>query len=253
LLSGDDGNVIWTRNKQISKRCVGGNSFAVADYDGDGLDDVASLWPSIFYLMKGTTGEDLIAMDTRWKQVYDKEVYFGQAVAGDFLNDGKNSIFFSGRLMTGVIKTDGTLVWFDALDKSAPHLPSFGDFDGDGKIEMIGVGFDDGIRCYDLASGKINWTMPSPLEGKGFGMHSENPVSGAVAADIDSDGRDEALITMQNTLHCLATSRTSSDGEIRWSKVFTTQIGPPTIAQLEKQGEAIILVVGRDGIVYCLR
>ncbi|MGD9634358.1 MAG: FG-GAP repeat domain-containing protein, partial [Pirellulales bacterium] len=165
LLSGTDGSLIWMRDKQISKRAVGGNSFAVADYDGDGLDDVASLWPSIIYILKGTTGEDVLAMDAYWKQVYDKQVYFGQAVAGDFLNDGKPSFFFSGRLMTGVIKTDGTLVWFDALDKSAPHLPSFGDFDGDGKIEMIGVGFDDGIRCYDLASGKINWRMPSPLDG----------------------------------------------------------------------------------------
>lgn len=253
LLSGENGEVIWTRDKQISKRCVGGNSFAVADYDGDGLDDVASLWPSIFYLMKGTTGEDIIAMDTRWKQVYEKEVYFGQAVAGDFLNEGKSSIFFSGRLMTGVIKTDGTLVWFDALDKSAPHLPSFGDFNGDGKIEMIGVGFDDGIRCYDLASGKINWTMPSPLDGNGFGMHSENPVGGAITADIDGDGRDEALITMQNIVYCLGTSQANSGGEIRWSKEFPTQLGPPTIVQLEKQGDPSILVVSQDGNVYCVR
>lgn len=253
LLSGTNGSIIWKRDKQISKRAVGGNSFAVADYDGDGLDDVASLWPSIFYLLKGATGEDLLAMDTRWKQVYDKEVYFGQAVAGDFLEAGKPSIFFSGRLMTGVIKTDGTLVWFDALDKSAPHLPAFGDFDGDGKMEMIGVGFDDGIRCYDLASGEVNWRMPSPLDGTGFGMHSENPVSGAVTADIDSDGRDEALIAMQNVLYCLGTSRTDSNGEIRWSKEFPAEIGPPTVVQLENNGDPSILVVGRDGSTYCLR
>ena len=98
LLSGKDGHVLWHRYKQISKRGVGGNSFAIADYDGDGLDDVGSLWPSIFYLMKGSTGEDILAMDTKWKQVYDKQVYFGQAVAGNFINEGTPAIFFSGRL-----------------------------------------------------------------------------------------------------------------------------------------------------------
>jgi len=79
--------------------------------NGDGLDDVASLWPSILYLLKGTTGEDILAMDAKWKQVYAKQVYFGQAVSGNFLNEGKPALFFSGRLMTGVIRLDGTLVW----------------------------------------------------------------------------------------------------------------------------------------------
>jgi hypothetical protein len=252
LLSGTDGKEVWIRDKQVSRRGVGGNSFAIADYDGDGLDDVGSLWPSIVYILKGTTGEDLLAMDACWKQVYEKQVYFGQAVAGDFLNEGKSSFFFSGRLMTGVIKTDGSLVWFDALDKSAPHLPSFGDFDGDGKKEMIGLGFDDGIRCYDLASGKVNWRMASPSERKGFGMHSDIPVSGAVAADIDSDGRDEALVTINSTLYCLATSQ-NGDGEILWRITLPAEIGPPAVVQLEKDGPVSVLVVGNDGYVYCLK
>jgi outer membrane protein assembly factor BamB len=254
LLSGTDGSLIWHRDKQISKRAVGGNSFAVADYDGDGLDDVASLWPSIFYLLKGSTGENILAMDTRWKQVYEKEVYFGQAVAGNFLNDGHPAVFFSGRLMTGVIRTDGTLVWFDALDTSAAHLPSLGDFNGDGKLEMVGVGFDDGIRCYDLASGEIQWRMPNPVDDvNGFGMHSENPVGGAVAADIDGDGRDEALISINNELFCLATDRNDSSGEVRWKIKFPDKIGPPTLAGLNPVGTSSILVVGSDGYVYCVR
>ncbi|MGE3638218.1 MAG: hypothetical protein AB7G28_06635 [Pirellulales bacterium] len=254
LLSGEDGKLIWRREYQIKERAVGGNSFAIADYDGDGLDDIASLWPSVLYILKGSTGEDILAIEAYWKQVYDKAVYFGQAVAGDFLNEGKPALFFSGRLMTGVIATDGTLKWFDALDKSAPHLPALGDCDGDGKLEMIGVGFDDGVRCYDTATGEIKWRMPDP-SGKidGFGIHSANPVSGAVTADIDSDGRDEALVSMGNTLYCFASQKSGHGGEIRWKVELPAQIGPPTVAQLEQEGSASILVVGRDGYVYCLR
>jgi hypothetical protein len=254
LLSGTDGKLIWRREYQIMERAIGGTSFAIADYDGDGLDDIASLWPSILYILKGTTGEDIVAIDAYWKQVYDKSVYFGQAVAGDFLNEGKPSFFFSGRLMTGVITTDGQLKWFDALDKSAPHLPALGDFDGDGKMEMVGAGFEDGVRCYDTASGQIKWRMDDPSGFKnGFGIHSVNPVSGTATADIDSDGRDEALFSMGNTLYCLGASESGDAGEVRWRVELPAQVGPPTIAQLEKDRAASILVVGRDGYVYCVR
>ena len=254
LLSGKDGHLIWHRDKQISKRAVGGNTFAIADYDGDGLDDVASLWPSILYMMKGTTGQDILAMDAKWKQVYDKQVYFGHAVAGNFMNEGKPALFFSGQLMTGVIRLDGTLVWFDALDKSPAYLPSFGDFDGDGRADVVGVGYEDGVRSYDLASGKVKWTMPNP-SGEGFEsfkIHSD-PVRGTASADLDSDGRDEALVVIDNTLFCLGAPRAGSTGELRWKIKFPAPIGPPTVVTLDKEGTVSILVVGSDGYVYCLK
>src|SRR5260221_14709347 len=108
------------------------------------------------------TGQDILAIDAKWKQVYAKQVYFGHAVAGDFLNEGKPALYFSGQLMTGVIRLDGTLDWLDALDKSPAYLPSFGDFAGDGRADDVGVGYESGGRCYDLASGKVNWQMPNP-------------------------------------------------------------------------------------------
>jgi hypothetical protein len=254
LLSGQDGHVIWHRDKQISKRAVGGNSFAVADYDGDGLDDIGSLWPSILYLMKGTTGQDILAMDAKWKQVYEKQVYFGQAVAGNFLNEGKPALFFSGRLMTGVIRLDGTLVWFDALDKSPGYLPSFGDFDGDGRADVVGVGYEDGVRCYDMASGQVKWRMPNPAEGFGdFGQKAENPVKGSASADFDGDGRDEALIVIGRTLFCIGAPVEGAVGEVRWRVDLPAEIGPPTVVSLDKDGRISILVIGSDGFVYCVR
>lgn len=254
LLSGSDGHEIWHRDKQISKRAVGGNSFAIADYDGDGLDDLASLWPSIFYQIKGSTGKDIIAMDATWKQVYAKQVYFGQAVAGNFMNDGQPSLFFSGRLMTGVIRKDGTLVWFDALDKSPAYLPNFGDFDKDGRMDVIGVGFEDGIRCYDTQSGKVKWKMANPADGfTAFGTHSGNLVLGTATGDLDGDGRDEAMFVVDHTLYCVGSSKDGTSGELRWKVDFPSKVGPPTVVTLDKEGTVSILTVGDDGNVYCLR
>ncbi len=255
LLSGIDGHQIWHRYKQISKRGVGGNfGFGILDYDGDGLDDLASLWPSIIYFMRGSTGEDFSAMDTRWKQVYAKQVYFGQAVVGNFMNDGKPALYFSGTLMTGVIRKDATLVWFDALDKSPAYFPSFGDFDGDGRTDAIGVGYEDGIRCYDTETGKVKWHMPSPGKSFGsFGQREENPVKGSASADLDGDGRDEALVVLDKALFCIGSTRDGAAGEIRWQVNFPEQVGPPTVVTLDKDGSVSILVISIDGFVYCVR
>ena len=253
LLSGVDGHVIWHRDRQIGKRGVGGNTFAVADYDGDGLDDLGSLWPSILYLMKGNTGEDILAMDAKWKQVYAKQVYFGHAVAGNFLNEGKPAIYFSGQLMTGVIRLDGTLVWFDALDKSPAYMPSFGDFDGDRRADVISWGYEEGTRSYDLASGKLKWTMPNPAGADANLKNPADEVRGTASADLDGDGRDEALVVADNTLYCLGTSKEGSRGEVRWKIKFPTSVGPPTVATLDDSGRVSVLVAGADGFVYCLR
>lgn len=254
LLSGVDGKLIWHRDKQISTRGVGGNAFAVTDYDGDGLDDVCSLWPSIFYILKGSTGQDIVAVDAQWKEVYENSVYLGQAVAGNFMNDGNPTIFFSGRLLTALIRLDGTLAWYDAPDKSPGYLPSFGDFDGNGKYQMLAVGYEDGTRCYDMATGEVKWRMPNPAKGfEEFGQSSVNPIKGSASADLDSDGRDEALISLNNTLYCLGSTRNGQAGEIRWQVDFPKQIGPPTVVTLDKDGSVSILVVSKDGYIYCVR
>jgi hypothetical protein len=67
----------------------------------------------------------------------------------------EHEIFFGGRSMTGLVDGDGSLAWWDALDHSAPELPAFGDFDGGGTLESIGIGYGDGVRCYNLANGRV--------------------------------------------------------------------------------------------------
>lgn len=254
LLSGTDGHVIWHRDRQVGNRAVGGNSFAVADYDNDGFDDLASLWPGVFYLMKGTTGQDILAMQAQWNEVYKNQVYFGQAIAGNFLNEGTPAIFFSGRLMTGLIRLDGTLAWFDAVDKSPGYLPSFGDFNGDGRADLLAAGFEDGVRCYDMASGKVNWRMPNPAPGFGeFGQKMESPVKGSASADLDGDGKDEALVVIDRTLYCLGGPRKGREGEIRWRVELPARVGPPTVVTLTRNGSPCVLVTGSDGYVYCVR
>lgn len=246
LLSGIDGKEIWHRDHEISTRGVGGTPFAIADFDGDELDDAASLHPSIFYILDGATGKDIIAMDTTWDEVPAKPVYWGLPVAVDLANDGKPNVFFgtARASMTGLIRPDGKLAWWDAMDRSPNCLPAFGDFDGDGRTEAICVGVaDDGIRCYDAATGKIEWALPMPAQGA---------IAGTASADLNSDGRDEALFTLGKTLYCLGASPNGHEGRLLWQLALPAPAGPPTIADVDGKGTASILVACNDGNVYCV-
>jgi hypothetical protein len=244
LLSGRDGRELWRRNRQISQRGVGGTPFALADYDGDGLDDLASLHPSILYLLKGSTGGDLLAKDATWKEVPAKPVYWGQPIAGDFLGTGRSALFFGGRSMTGLVRTDGSLVWWDALDHSPEDWPAFGNFSGQGRFETIGVGYPDGVRCYDAATGHVLWHLPMPGLGN---------VIGSASGDLNGDGRDEAVFVIGLQLVCLGVGTTPSEGRILWQLSLPVQTGPPSLALLDKKSGLAILLAGADGFVYAVR
>ncbi|MCI0334143.1 MAG: hypothetical protein L0228_13075 [Planctomycetes bacterium] len=244
LLSGQDGRELWRRDKQISDRAVGGTPFAIADYDGDALDDLASLNPSILYLLQGSTGRDLLAMDATWDEVPAKPVYWGQPIAGDFLGTGRPALFFGGRLMSGLVRTDGSLAWWDALDHGPQDWPAFGNFTDRSRLEVIGAGYPDGIRCYDAATGKVLWRLPMPVPGA---------VMGSASADLNGDGRDEALFVIGQYLVCLATESDATESRVLWQLELPAPTGAPSLAALGHNGELSILLVGADGFVYAVR
>jgi hypothetical protein len=252
LLSGRDGRELWRRDRQVtpqSSRGVGGTSFAIADYDGDGLDDVASLHPSNLYILKGATGLNLLSQDAAWDGMPVRPVYWGVPIAGDFEGQGRPSLLFSTprRSMTGLVRADGSLAWWDALDRATTCLHAVGDFTGSGRLEIVGLGYDDGIRCYDAAAGRVLWALPDPAAGQ--------PPTETASADVDGDGRDEALFTAGTTLYCIGAAGppASARGELRWKLALPATVGPPVVADVDGDGTATILLVGADGWVYAVR
>jgi len=118
---------------------------------------------------------------------------------------------------------------------------------------VISWGYEEGTRSYDLASGKLKWTMPNPAGADANVKNPADEVRGTASADLDGDGRDEALVVADNTLYCLGTSKEGSRGEVRWKIKFPASVGPPTVATLDDSGRVSVLVAGADGFVYCLR
>ena len=248
LLSGEDGRELWRRRRQTlpsQNRGVGGTPFAIADFDGDGLDDIASLHPSLLYILRGTDGENILERDTTWADVPAKPVYWGIPIALSLDRGRPPFLFFSStrRSMTGLIRADGELAWWDALDESGTHPHAFADLDGNGSVDAVGFGYPGGIRCHDAFTGDILWSLPKP---------TTDPISGVASADINSDGRDEVLMTAGSTLYCLGYAEDVACGSVLWELDFPCRMGPPALADARGENRLSILLVGGDGNVYCV-
>jgi hypothetical protein len=251
VLNGQAGDIVWHRDAQIADRGFGGQPFAIADFTGNGLDDLASFYPDLRYIIDGATGKDLLAEQNYWKEVPLRPVYWGQPVAGQFDPNSKaNSLLFSTyrRQMIGRVRADGSLAWSDAYDKAGNGFPAIGDFDGDGSVEAIFIGFDDGIRCYDAATGTRKWTLD---------LARQQDVHSAVSGDIDGDGKDEAIFVLDSTLYCLGTDKSGQSGVVEWELKLPTTASSPILADVtsktnRNESRLSVLLTGSDGYVYCI-
>jgi len=248
LVSGETGQVIWHRDRQIASRSFGGQPFAIADFDGNGWEDAASFYTHIRYIVDGATGEDLLAEENVWPEVPLQQVYWGQPVAGHFESNSEipSLLFTTTRnQMVGLIRADGNLVWSDAYDKAANGFPAVGDFDADDQLEVIYFGFPDGTRCYDTATGNLEWSLA---------LAAGQQISAAVSGDINGDGRDEAVIALGKTLICVGVDQAGDQGIVLWKLDLPTLLSSPILADIGQSNESYlsILVSGQDGCVYCI-
>jgi hypothetical protein len=246
LLSGKDGRILWGRTgEKLHGRGTGGMVFAVADYDKDGYDEAALLYPDILYILDGRTGQDKILETVgKLRKFPDPNVegYWGSAIAAKFLNNEDYFIFFytGNETLTGLIKPDfkdrnGEFVWFDAFRETNIIHPAIGDFDGDGCLEAMCFKYKDGVHCYNTADGKIKW--------KNMDMVKPEAVA---TADIDGDGKCEVIATAGDKIYCIGYN------VIKWTYQMPCQIGPPALADIRGNGLLSIVVAGSDGNVYAV-
>ena len=244
LLSGEDGKVLWHRvGEKLNGRGSGGAIFAVADYNKDGYDEAATLYQDILYILDGKTGQDDVLEEVRKLRNHPDPGgagYWGQGVAAKFLNNDDDLIFFytPSQTLTGLIRPDfknknAEFVWTDALGETNIIHPAIGDFDGDGQLEAVCFKYKDGVRCYDTANGKIKWKNTDMVKP-----------SSVVTADIDGDGRCEAIAVLNDKIFCIG------NNEVKWNIQMPCTVGQPSLADIRGRGLLSIVVAGTDGNIY---
>ena len=250
LLNGETGELIYE-----GERNGVGYSMAVFDYDGDGLDDFLAGFDHT--AIKGQTGGVLMHRRTGWGELFRAGTFRAEPIVADFIGDGSQQILYAtSQNVVALLRMDGSIIWQKCSVGSKPVspqgvLPSVGDFDGDGRLEMCGVAWHDGqpdsvvdgnnVRCFDTATGALEWKLKVPQHG-----HAVTSVS----CDIDGDGRDECLLSSDNTLYAIGVTGKGRQGAIKWKLDLPGRIGPATVARLHEGGEVQIIVVCADGYVY---
>ncbi|MEK7399166.1 MAG: VCBS repeat-containing protein, partial [Candidatus Poribacteria bacterium] len=235
----------WTDTPWKHTRGYGGGVVGIADFDGDGLDDIAMCYPAEYSIVKGSNSEQLGIENTGPLKGTDNFwVIGGSPLVADFNNDGKpETLWASSPIIIAFfhdgIKTD--ILWRTEPNDGATGLPAFGDTDGDGRCEIGLPGFKDGFRCIDPATGQTLWNVPQQGDGS----------SNCVAVDINGDGIEEFVFANGSKL--LAVAKRNSADPILWQIDLPSAIQNIVIDDIDGDDRAEILAGGRDGILYCIK
>ena len=93
----------------------------------------------------------------------------------------------------------------------------------------------------DPVTGVVRWSVAITGQGR---------IGSAVTLDLDGDGRDERLYSVNNVLYAIAANSAGNADEVRWKLPFPGELGPLSLADVANTGEAQILVVCADGNLY---
>jgi len=268
VLDGRTGKEVWQRSEGGmaggTRRACGGNWFVLDDWDGDGLDDILCLFPDVIYVMQGSTGKILL---DRWTpQVFGGQSLYAVPVVADFLGNSQKQVLYAGcTARLAMLDRQATVLWDVLPPPQAVNIlpsipPGVGDSDGDGSLELFSLAHrirpesrDQMLVCYQAADGKVRWQLPLP--GSAYGPNGQlytSCPSVPCTGDIDGDGRDECLFTVDETLYAVGADADGSGGRIEWSITLPARLSPPVIADTNGSGQARIVVVSADGHVYCI-
>ncbi|MBX7219897.1 MAG: S8 family serine peptidase [Blastocatellia bacterium] len=150
----------------------------------------------------------------------------GSPAVADLDGDGKmevvvagQSTFEDGRIF--IFKADGTpysSAWPKPVNVLVQSSPALGDLDGDGKLDIVVLGFQPGPMVYAYrATGERISGFPVKLNN--FITVSPFPLTTPTIADIDRDGRPEVLVmgggfTIQDPPQLVALT---GNGQLKWA------------------------------------
>jgi hypothetical protein len=167
----------------------GVTEIAVADFDGDGIPDLAA--NSSNFILLGN-GDGTFRTGTRLP------TDIGSLVAADFNGDGKQDLAISLRLGgLGIVlgNGDGTFQPMLALRKGQGGSLIVADFNRDGNIDLAGVGGTPSAAVASVYLGNGDGTLQP---AKNTWIHGGVSPGGAATADFDGDGQADLAVTLSS-------------------------------------------------------
>jgi hypothetical protein len=241
VLRGNTGEVIWQRKGLAAKETAmpfGGGIPAVADVNGDGVDDLVGMFYTVYGVTSGNTGEPIFPPAFLWSPNYfGKWLAYSEPTVADLNGDGQLDVYLNSRSYArggyAAVQANGKPLWaeFHNNDEGSDGLGPIGDFDGDGKLEIAVPVVNGTLLCLNAAGGAHKWSARAPVTGD------------VIAADVNDDGIMELLFAGRDgKIHAVS----GKDGHEVWSVEGS---GQPIVADVDGDGFVEVLAVGNDGIM----
>ena len=237
---------------------------AVADFDGDGADDLVASSENWYEVISGRDNRSLTATTAITAAVKGHWGAYATPLLVPQLGSGPPLVFHNNAYALALLtKPDGTPVWHYGLTRDTTHASQAGlaDLDGDGAIELVTTQQDGVLRAFAAGaapqrcpscpaggtltatnhSGHVRWTKRLPP-----------PVSDFATLDIDGDGQVELLCGAgDGRLYALKERGNGCD--VVWSVALgAVAVGAPVVVDVDDDSRADIFVATADGKLHCL-
>ena len=236
-LSGKDGKILWRRDHADDETThwgFGGTPVIVADHDGDGLDDLWSLYPVNLPSFAARTASSC------WAAVLPERYLPGSGrripCRRFFLSTATTSGSCSGRspYVLGMTDMAGTARW--AIPQAMEGFAI--DWAGKGVYSVAALN-DHALTSYDPRTGQLQWQLP--IEG----MSARR---GAIVGHFCGRLGEEIVIAVGSELRCLGVS--GGRAAVLWSVRLPAEIREVIAADLEGNGSLQIIALALDGFLY---
>jgi len=250
LLAGATGEVIWRR---AELRLADGTPFrlgsqhpalAVADADGDGMDDILGNTDPYLLALRGRDGEPLAPPRSMIGDLFPNFVVYGESIVGDWDRSGGPSIFTNTPLGGfGLVSPDIQVKWFTNRENQPRNCSgAVGRLSPDSPW-LYGTMVGETFVAFDLRNGARVGEAAVGTDPGGY--------ASVYAADINGDGDDEFLTVAGVTLLCIGHEE-SAGWRLEWQMALAGDTGPLTIADADNDGWLDIVYTTADGYVRCL-
>jgi hypothetical protein len=188
LLGNGDGTFLVGENVGASQSFVGSTLFAIGDFNGDGIPDLAAMLAengnlSIFLGNGDGSFQSAVIVAT--------SIYGGYVAVGDFNRDGKTDLAVTNGSTVELLLGNGDGTFQSAVGYNAGSYAvsvAVGDFNGDGKADLVVTGSGSNGSA-NVLLGNGDGTFQAPIN---YAAGSQ-PLSLAVG-DFNGDGRADLAV-----------------------------------------------------------